>query len=626
MPVAGVRVRAVPLFERESETDSLVDDVITFVRGRRLREEGAREVVTGADGAFRIDGLADRRYWLRAEKKGYAIGSGGAGRTTPDAEMNFTAWPRATLRVRVLGPDGRGVDGARVRYRRAGGGGESDWTADRPEISVEPGRHEVDAVAEDGALVTESVEVNLPGAGDEEDVALRLSSRPGIRGRVVFADGLSPGNIRVKVLRLPEGSAADPERLLAQGRDVWISGHAGLSYRFIDLAPGTWHVGAVVQGRLAASGTIEIADRMVELDLRVPAPAPEDVLHVSVVGPGGGAVPQVRFSSVWEGERGRSSGSLDSVRLADGSYRLRWEPIEERGAGRPGGRFFVEATTPEHGTKRVPVVPRETKRVTIRLEAPARLTARVGGFKDCGYEQTLSFAIRPADEEDTGSSRSQPLRAMDAEGRQEFGPLTPGAYVLELRNRVAEAGMPFPVATKEVTLRAGENAAEIALPPLHTLTVRADRGSVGLRMPGAPSSVFPQRVRDGRVRFPGLPAGEYRLTGYHGLRGRMTVRVPEVTDVEFVGEKRNALRVDIEDEGGILYRSGLRDGDRIIGLGGRLFEDEKDMATALLAARRDGPVELIVARRGGRVTISIDLFRVLGNEEEAGGDFDAVPR
>jgi hypothetical protein len=90
------------------------------------------------------------------------------------------------------------------------------------------------------------------------------------------------------------------------------------------------------------------------------------------------------------------------------------------------------------------------------------------------------------------------------------------------------------VARKTVTLAAGENRAQVTLPPLSVLTIR------GLE-PGEPMLIYPDSETlwkvlgraagaEGTVVLDGVPAGHYVLKG---RKGSMVVRVDSSMEVRF---------------------------------------------------------------------------------------------
>ncbi|MEN8151899.1 MAG: hypothetical protein ABFS86_18940, partial [Planctomycetota bacterium] len=196
-PLEGVRIIAASWRTRSGpgvrlapgqvpEDPDLEETVVELIRDRQFRRSSRVEAVTGPDGRFRLTGIADRRYGVRAYCSGYRIHTknGNAG---PGDEVNFEARLVAVLSLRVLSPDGQEAPGARVEAKDPNGGRSSIiWSDTNRTMEVRPGRYVLTAVSKDSDAKSDPVEMSTGGG---ETIVLRLKTVPGVRGRVVFPEG-----------------------------------------------------------------------------------------------------------------------------------------------------------------------------------------------------------------------------------------------------------------------------------------------------------------------------------------------------------------------------------------------------------------------------------------------------
>jgi hypothetical protein len=315
-----------------------------------------------------------------------------------------------------------------------------------------------------------------------------------------------------------------------------VGGHEGFLYSFPDIRPGLHLLGVIMSDRVVATTTVTVRDRMVEKDLLVPAPRPEERSIVHVLGPDGRPLGGVRFTVRFRSERSHTSRGADVVRRADGSYRLRHQQLPASGR-RQEGRHSVVAEHPRYGRKEVVYRPEDVPEITIRFEEPATIAATIGGFVSSPYAPLLSLRLLAAEDDDDpcrGETVRHGAARPDSEGTQSLGPVAPGEYVLALFVAMGRHSE-IPVAHRRLRLRSGRNEVTLAIPRLHALTVRtgSDPVRVGLdRKGGGRFHVFPIEPVDGRVVFRGLPDGMYRLTSFGGKPRSLTVTLPGPTVVD----------------------------------------------------------------------------------------------
>src|SRR5690606_28417432 len=102
-----------------------------------------RQATSGADGAWRLEGLADLDYGIEAAAPGWAF------RTSveayhgvrPGATVEFVGTPRSSLIVEVRLDGGGAPDSATIELRNARQTTGLSWTPSRPALDVEPGSY-----------------------------------------------------------------------------------------------------------------------------------------------------------------------------------------------------------------------------------------------------------------------------------------------------------------------------------------------------------------------------------------------------------------------------------------------------------------------------------------------------
>ncbi|MFQ5845640.1 MAG: hypothetical protein ACE5JG_11700, partial [Planctomycetota bacterium] len=109
--------------------------------------------------------------------------------------------------------------------------------------------------------------------------------------------------------------------------------------------------------------------------------------------------------------------------------------------------------------------------------------------------------------------------------------------------------------------------------------------------------------------------------------GEMKVDVPAGGVVIFAPKQQNALRVTITDRDGLLARSGLVDGDLVIGADGKEWETVADIHAALAGARVRGEMRCLVLRGGRQLEITLDVKKLSETgDQDHGGRLDPTSR
>jgi hypothetical protein len=611
VPLEGVLVRATlaaPPADTGDGRPPSDEELDQAVRAARLRRASRREARSGPDGTFRLTGLADRSYRLEAWCRGYTISTARYRRVRPGGGVDLTAAPRSLLTVSVKLPGGGEPEEATVTMVQGRSRRDSRfWTPRKRTIPIRPGRYEIHAFAGAfGELRSEKIPVVVREGEEPEPLEIRLEARPGIRGRVLFEDGVAEqGAIYVGAAKFKDGVEPDESELRGQRRS---SAPAGGGYAFVlaDLEPGEYRVGVFLGWELRASARVTVGSGMVEQDVVVPTPGPGETKIVRVVGPDAEPVVGATFGFIRRhGERGIWSSRPSGAALADGTYRIRPNPAyREQGSG---GRCYLHVTAPDLGVREVEIDMDDPAPVTVAFESPGCLVVRLAGVSDDLREDlTVSLAgISAAGDGDPISLGTRDTRISKG-GERRFEGLQAGRYKLYVWVKVSAYGY-APVEERPVNVGPGETVESLTLPRLHRLTILVEgrTKTLQLTMPSRQYSTYLGSPQGGRIVLRNLPAGRYGLTSYGSDAKGMTVDVPAASEVRFEGRPLKAMLVRIRDERSRLARAGLRAGDLIVGVDGQEFLGQPDMQGKLMVASQKERARLSVVRDGRTITMSV---------------------
>jgi Carboxypeptidase regulatory-like domain/PDZ domain len=629
-PVAGVKITA----QRRRDNrpgraggKTLPDKIRRTIEQHHFEEQTKQEVLTGSDGTYRLTGLADGGHWLRASLDGYIVhASGQTHDIKPGATIEFTARAIARAEVEVLMPDGTTAKAAIVEMVGEGGTRGLGWRPGSP-LTVQPGAWTVQAKTEDGVLVSDPVEATFVAGEKPPKLTLRLRPRPGIRGKVTFADGVATDSVRVALQPVHGNADPDPVLLERASKTTWVRAHDDMTYTFSDLAPGTYLIGVLVDRKAVVSAIVTVAGGMEECDLVVPSPDLSEVVFIRVLGPDGKDLADVSMSTAFRSRTNSRSGGGQSIRMPDGRWRVR-RPENDDDEPETGGKHFVSARSRSHGVQEVEYVPGKDHEITIRFEDPAKLTVTIAGYVGSGYENLVTVSLAWP-RKDRGHRGAGSNGAIDAEGKVTVGPVVAGPCEIHLSVSMGE-NRSATIAKLPITLVAGANEKTIALPRLYTLTILAEgkhaKQRLGLRAKDGDLRLWGQRPKNGKLVFRGIPAGTYFIESQGRMGGAiMTVTVSGQTTVRFDPKEANAFRVRITDPNGHFARAGLQTGDLLIGVNGEEFKNLREAQMKLFTST-DETTKLLVLRGSRRLEIAIDLKPMMQGEMEPGAQIDPTVR
>lgn len=593
-PVAGVEVSAfrVDMTGPAMPRHDLEEEVRRYVTWLRTYDVPVAQVVTGSDGAFVLDGLADEDHSVRAWVRGYDI-EHDFDEYRPGAELRLVARALVEVRVEIVLPDGTQPRSAEIRLSWRHASGSEDWTPDSPTLRLAAGAYEVQAIVsnEDGTTF-QSKERTVVVEAAPQTIRFAMSATSGVSG------GIGPGKLcegdswEVRALRIPDGEQPARDRLVQDG-------HRGVagddSYWIDELPPGRYLVGLVHLDRtVLRTKIVDLGAEPVHCDFDLAGPPS---FRVRVLGPEGKPV-QDALVRTWT-ERPMLSGACGAALLQpDGSFLV--VDADEGPAER-----LVEARSERYGEKRVPYRAGLAADIDVRFEPAAWLRVDLEGADgiDVRARLVLWRGVRP-----------DVVAAGDkvAEHRFEIGPAQPGTFELIVSSDVSSSvgpGDSMIVARREIRLAAGRNEATVQLPRRHRLSVTGLPPNATVRLhPEGPLRWNPflrSADRDGNLVLERLPEGRYLLD--LGEAG-MAVQLDGPGEVRFVRRPFDAFEVRATDSA-----LGLRTGDLIVGAAGKEFGGVEEARPALTA-----PEAVLLVRRGGAtVELRVDT-KALRRALEAG--------
>jgi len=256
---------------------------------------------------------------------------------------------------------------------------------------------------------------------------------------------------------------------------------------------------------------------------------------------------------------------------------------------------------------------------------PGTLTVRVDGEVDGELDWTLNLWATPKEPAAGGERAKREVRG----ATESFEGLQPGPYHVTLEAVQWPRLTPWitELDQADVIIRTGRNHLRLRLPQLHSLRVHWAGGQEGEELCLNRSDALERfDSRTARVEldatshahFERLVAGEYLLFDKGPVLRQMRVTLP-CGEIEYAPKRVDALRVVVQDAGGILSQDGFRNGDLVVGVNGEEFGE--DIESALERAARgaeDAELSFLVDRAGGRIEITVEIAD-LGKSKDWGG-------
>lgn len=593
-----------------------------------------REAQTDASGAFTLTRLTEGTYSLGASAKGWSIRAeqGSDARSVKaGAAVDFVATALVDVPVTVLLPGGAApTEQVLVRWslpRGGGGGGSAWWKPDSPVLGVEPGTWEMHAESGKEAR-SSTVSVTATLGNVLPPVTLQLESVGSIEGVVRF-DPPESAWASAEVSAVLKGTT-----VRRSVRPVTVK-PPGWKFAFDGLEPGEYELAASwSRGSRSppdATAVVQVNAGRVVQDLVIPRTSPSEWLVVRVTGPDGKLLDDrdVSFGLKEEMVAGAGGYGASSVRRADGTFlvslRVRTgdKDIDFSDATHFGSDWRLEVRSRAFGVRMVEFVRGKTERVDVKFGEVARFRPVIAGAEGTPLAGRLTVLLAHPGQSDSAAFNNNLGDAVE-----------PGRYVAILRIGTGGGFYARVLARVPVDLRAGDNEVTIPVPELSTLTLRipgAGKGSeVSIKPARLPSdSGFAPTLTTedgGIVSCPDLIAGNYCATvTLDGEVREMIVRVPASGEMTFAPTQLAGLAVTVDDESGLLAKSGFRTGDLIVAIDRVAIDSMRRLQLVLYASRGHESADVEV-RRGGRTEmLSVDPSKI-SLRADFGGSWEPVLR
>ena len=537
--------------------------------------------------------------------------------------MEVLAVPVITLAVDVRMPDGSPATEATLHWKADRNRRSETWQPQAPELRLTPGAYSIHAASEDECLCSDAEDVLLEAGAAPPALTFALHPRTGLRGQVRLPAGATAnGNgMEVRALRYTGGTPPERGRLQREGKRSWTGGHDDYRFKFLDLEPGTYLVGAG-RGEVEHALTVQVPEGViVEQDIVLPEPDPNEGLIVWVEGPDGEVLKDAEVSLGHPRSFMSRGGKVR--KQGDGSFLVTLGAPRRNLPPRFKEENVITVSSRRFGEKVVPHPGEGTPELRVRLDEPASLEVTLAGYAGSGLEGKLTLHLLDAtmDSESARFFGLMDQTRIASDGHRTFSPIQSGPYVLRLMWTTGSFGRQAPISEQPVTVGPGRNTATITVPTLHTLTVVFGAEYAGqhasLNSRDEKRSPFwgaaEQVGENGEVLFSGLPAGTYilRINGFSGESGAMVVTVPTTSRLRFQPAKVTALRVTGDDEAGTLAALGLLAGDLITGTGDADFDGvlpADQVLRGLMMAKKS--VTLRIQRAGKSLQLTLDATKL----------------
>ncbi|MCG3182008.1 MAG: hypothetical protein ICCCNLDF_00047 [Planctomycetes bacterium] len=641
-PLAGVTISATPNYPEDRSWSGMDTEarIREQIRYEKWRELARRKVVTGADGNYRIEGLALKTdYSVWAELDGWRF------ERTPHRnhfqagmEASFTARVSIKVPVEVRLPDGSAPRQAEVRFHKAGA--ENSVFTNRTrngkgEIGLEPGDWVASAKAgDDWEYESESVTFKLAAGQAPPALVFQLKGRSGLQGKVSVPAGYRFESLEVVVL--PGDGIEPPPHLTAnmlesKVADVAVWPREEWSFQVMDLAPATYHVVLHYGNRVLDWRNVTVGGELAACELAVPPARAEDYIAVRVYDPDGEATDAVEVYLAVSSEHYSYSGWGEQYRPEPDSKLiwLRRATLEElTGERAEQWAYTITVKSKKYGQLSQPYATTDRHELVFRFQQPAHLTVTVPGYNEHALRERLTWSVVEVGKEGRSLDRWERERLDPNENTSplKYGPFVPGRYELVLM--LAMKHSKRELLRQPVDLAGGENAVSADVPGLYALTVRcrteSEARNITLKRGTARYATWEDEVvRDGAVsKFLELPGGEYRL---ETSAGTMALDLSADKEVDFAPRVYDCLVISGIKPRGLIEGLGLCNGDKLIAVDGNPCEDLKLFRAHLDVSMGKDSTSWTVLRNGVPTEVAFSgkqLTEILKNRSENKEDFD----
>ncbi|MEM1447480.1 MAG: hypothetical protein AAGI22_00135 [Planctomycetota bacterium] len=598
-----------------------IDDVLEqHARSVLERWDRTTTAKAGAGGSFALTGLADGQHSLTAFHEGYTFESV---LVTGASDAKIVGRRVGAFRLDVRLPDGTAPESAVVTVERPQGRSEVlQWSGLERPVRVS-GRSmtfrvlagNVRSTGRAGLssdLVSREIQIDLDRDGDGPH-AVELAPRSHLRVTLENAGGTVNRAARPWVKVIPAVHiGAQRERALRRAESL-RSGFDGV-FHTMDLAPGDYLVAAGRGGEKVEASEIVVVDQgLNDVLLRFEERDASKVLIVRCAGPDGSPPKRVQFrGSIKNAGFPRPTFLRPSERGA-GEY---WIDRSELVSDEPWvetSEVKLTATATGLGSVAVPVALGQES-VDIRFQPTCSIDVRVVGDVSGGF----TVAVSPVSDDASPASALRGTQAVyadvDPDGTARVEGLQPGRVRVGLKRVGKRTRLDAALTTVDASLTSGTTSLTLTLPSLHEVAIHAPDLDVGTRIylqdakeADTPTSFV--RARNGslgadrRLVFEDVPAGDYVIRPLGPRMETMRITVP-CGEVEFTADVVDAFRVGTVTPDGLGAASGLREGDIVDELAGRLVEGH-NFHQRLAVALESSAVTLTIERGGSTIEVSV---------------------
>jgi hypothetical protein len=480
-PVPGVTVQLIPPFhERYVSPVAINSDnpdpwgalpgaVRKFVRYRLASRPTQCTGVTAADGAFRIDGLADVEHAVTAILEGFEFEYPGpanrVNRWRPGAEVLIHAVPTTEVSLRIEPMAGVEPHNLHVTHRNfAEGNSEMHlrnqeggvWT-----VFVRPGVHLFTVWISDTNTPGKPALLRVEAGMGPQELTLKLEPVTRVSGRVTCSEGSPPGDTHVVCTPLEPGVAVKVQLLEAiRNRKNLARVNLG-RYGFPGLAPGTYAMCVTIGGGVLEPQTVVHPGGSTAVDFSVSPPSAGECIVCVVKTHDGQPLVSPTF-----GVRARHNAPVrhfDAWELAPGEYRL----TGIKGDVAPPAELVVEDR--RRGKAVAPLNSLGPQRITIEFAQTALLLLRVQNWERTS-KPGLYLEVRD-DQDRVVASRGMDMHVDDF---LSFSRVPIGAVRIDFSIRHGREVIPL--SSQPATVVPDGTIAEVTPPKLYEVTITAPEG------------------------------------------------------------------------------------------------------------------------------------------------------
>lgn len=567
---------------------------------RQGAPSSAPPVVTGADGRFELQGVAEGEYILLSDDPARVLEPRIA-RAKAGEEIELVVRRQLFVSFEFELPTGEKLQKA---YFMLTSNGQTvaagyDWKPGKL-YRVMPGGCKAKVMGGPHDLFHADHEFEVPAAGLEAPVTILLKGQNALIVRRTNSEPYYP-TLGVMVVAADVLKEPLTDRTIHDHLRSWGGDRNNNPYVVKDIKPGRyvvhWLFGSAA---ILDRAEVEFRGGIQEFEHRLPDLRPADHLTARVLGPDGEPVEGARLDLTVVSGSGQSWPFVDR---GGGKYWVRRIPVPNffyKGQEVARSEYILTAKC-KHGLRVVRCPVDITEEVVIRYARMGKLTVLAENILTGKAEFDILVAPSADDIDRLMESGGSEVRRLAA--RQDFslvaGPVTLVIAVLREDDTSPRRRV---VIRREITLGEGEQQEQIDMGGVRPLVVIVPEGLRFLTMRARGYSEQ-REVKEGRVEFNAVAAGELSLDA---TTGSMTVTAPVTGDVYFSPLPFNALVPNFAYNRELLTQAGFAAGDAIRQINGaNVAGVAAEVFNLFRGAAENGDVSLRVQRGGQWVDFNV---------------------